>query len=98
MSTAPSGSKAWETSLYAPVKRFIERLGFVVKGEIGGCDLVAFRGDEAPVVIIGGMKLSLHLGLILHAVDRCAASDEVWLAAPMSAPGHGRRSGHRLLQ
>ncbi len=30
-----------ETSLYLPVKRFLEQLGFSVKGEIGHCDLVA---------------------------------------------------------
>ena len=30
-----------ETALYLPVKRFLEKLGFTVKGEIGGCDLVA---------------------------------------------------------
>lgn len=32
-----------ETSLYAPVKRFLESLDFAVKGEIGGCDIVALR-------------------------------------------------------
>ena len=41
-----------ETSLYAPVKRFLESLGFVVKGEIGGCDIVALREAEPPVVVI----------------------------------------------
>ena len=30
-----------ETSLYRPVKAFLEGLGFVVKGEVGGCDLLA---------------------------------------------------------
>ena len=30
-----------ESSLYLPVKRFLEKLGFEVKGEICGCDLVA---------------------------------------------------------
>jgi hypothetical protein len=39
-----------ETALYAPVKRFLESLGFDVKGEICGCDLVALRDDEPPVV------------------------------------------------
>ena len=28
-----------ETSLYRPVKCFLERLGFTVEGEIGGCDV-----------------------------------------------------------
>ncbi len=30
-----------ETSLYLPVKRFLEARGFAVKGEVCGCDLVA---------------------------------------------------------
>src|ERR671936_658540 len=38
-----------ETSLYIPVKRFLETLGFDVKGEICGCDLVAIRGEEPPL-------------------------------------------------
>jgi hypothetical protein len=35
-----------ETSLYGPVKRYLETLGYMVKGEVCGCDLVALRGDE----------------------------------------------------
>jgi hypothetical protein len=34
---------ALETTLYQPVKNFLEGLGFTVKGEIGGCDLVALK-------------------------------------------------------
>ncbi|APG95490.1 hypothetical protein SAMCFNEI73_pC1786 (plasmid) [Sinorhizobium americanum] len=29
-----------ETSLYLPVKGFLKKAGYVVKGEVGGCDLV----------------------------------------------------------
>jgi hypothetical protein len=39
-----------ETFRYSPVKRFLESLGFAVKGEICGCDLVALRGDERRVL------------------------------------------------
>ena len=49
-----------ETALYLPVKRFLEKLGFTVKGEIGGCDLVALSGDEPPIVVIGELKLVLQ--------------------------------------
>jgi hypothetical protein len=35
-----------ETSLYLPVKVFLEGLGFVVKGEVRDCDLVALKGDD----------------------------------------------------
>jgi hypothetical protein len=30
-------------ALYGPVKHYLETLGFTVKGEVGGCDLVAIR-------------------------------------------------------
>jgi hypothetical protein len=86
---------ALETALYLPVKRFLEKLGFTVKGEVGGCDLVALSGDDPPVVVIGELKLSFNLELILQAVDRAGAADEVWLAAKLSARGKGRESDAR---
>ena len=85
-----------ETSLYAPVKRFLESLDFVVKGEIGGCDIVALREGEPPVVVICELKLQFNLELVLQGVDRAAACDEVWLAARMSARGKGRESDARF--
>jgi len=84
-----------ETALYLPVKRFLEKLGFTVKGEIGGCDLVALSGDAPPIVVIGELKLSFNLELVLQAVDRADAADEVWLAARLSARGKGRESDAR---
>ncbi len=84
-----------ETALYLPVKRFLENLGFTVKGEVGGCDVVALSGDDPPVVVIGELKLSFNLELVLQAVDRAGACDEVWLAAKMSARGKGRESDSR---
>jgi hypothetical protein len=84
-----------ETALYLPVKRFLEKLGFAVKGEIGGCDLVALSGSEPPIVVISELKLSFNLELVLQAVDRAGAADEVWLAARMSMQGKGRESDAR---
>jgi hypothetical protein len=80
-----------ETSLYVPVKRFLETLGFDVKGEICGCDLVAIRGEEPPLVVIGELKLGFNLELVLQGIDRAAACDEVWLAVRSS----GRRGRER---
>src|SRR6266404_1728195 len=80
-----------ETSLYLPVKRFLECLGFEVKGEICGCDLVAIRGDEPPLVVIGELKLGFNLELVLQGINRMAACDQVWLAVRFS----GRRGRER---
>jgi hypothetical protein len=84
-----------ETALYLPVKRFLENLGFTVKGEVGGCDLVALSADDPPIVVIGELKLSFNLELILQAVDRAGACDEVWIAAKLSTRGKGRESDAR---
>src|SRR5258706_13756944 len=84
-----------ETALYLPVKRFLENLGFTVKGEVGGCDLVALSAGEPPIVVIGELKLSFNLELLLQAVDRAGACDEGWLAAKMSVRGKGRESDAR---
>jgi len=84
-----------ETTLYLPVKRFLERLGFTVKGEIGSCDVVALSTDDPPIVVIGELKLTFNLELLLQAVDRAGACDEVWVAARMSARGKGRESDAR---
>src|SRR5712691_9011323 len=73
-----------ETSLYPPVKRFLERLGFAVKGEICGCDLVAIRGEEPPLVVIGELKLAFNLELVLQGINRSAACDQIWLAVRVS--------------
>jgi hypothetical protein len=77
-------------NLYAPVKRFLERLGFEVKGEVRGCDLVGLRDGEPVAVIIGELKLTFTLELVLQAVDRSAACDEVWLAVRASPRGRER--------
>ncbi|NTF06695.1 hypothetical protein G6L37_11035 [Agrobacterium rubi] len=84
-----------ETSLYLPVKAFLEAAGYVVKGEIGGCDLVGINGDDPPIVVVCELKLTFNLELILQAVDRAAISDEVWVAARISAKGRGREADKR---
>jgi hypothetical protein len=84
-----------ESDLYLPLKRFMEGLGFVVKGEVNGCDLVGVRSMEPPLLVICEMKLSFNLELLLQAVDRATACDEVWLAARLSRTGKGREEDVR---
>jgi hypothetical protein len=67
-----------------------------VKGEVGGCDLIGLKDGEPPVVVVGELKLSFSLELVLQAVDRAAACDEVWLAARTSARGNGRERDVRF--
>lgn len=67
-----------------------------MKGEIAGCDIVALSDDDEPVVVVGELKLSFSLELVLQAVDRAAACDEIWLAARLSPSGRGRERDKRF--
>ena len=79
-----------ETALYPAVKRFLEAAGFTVKGEVCGCDIVAVRAGELPLLAIVEMKRGLNLDLLLQAVDRMRPADEVWVAVPMTRRGRDR--------
>ena len=80
------------------MKAFLESLGFVVKGEIGGCDLVAIKQGEPPVIVVGELKMRFNLELVLQAVDRASACDEVWIAAGRSERSQGRENDARFRQ
>lgn len=87
-----------ETSLYAPVKAFLEGQGYTVKGEVGRCDVVARRGDEPPVIV--ELKTTLNLELLLQGVERLALAEAVYLAVPSppaTSPVFDRRL-HKLLR
>jgi len=67
-----------ESDLYAPVKALLEGQGYSVKGEVKGCDVVAVRGDEPPVIV--ELKRAFGMALVLQGVSRLALSDSVYLA------------------
>jgi hypothetical protein len=85
-----------ETDLYLPVKKHLEDLGFVVKGEVCGCDIVALRDGAEAAVVVAELKMTFNLELVLQAVDRMAACDEVWLAVQASRNGKGRERDRRV--
>ncbi len=83
-----------ETDLYPPLKRFLEAQGYAVKGEVTGCDLVAVRGEELPVVV--ELKRTFSLPLLLQAVDRLALTDTVYVAVPEGSPALRRHHKRAL--
>lgn len=85
-----------ETSLYLPVKRFLEGLGFDAKGEVCGCDIVALKDGEPTAVVIAELKLAFTLELVLQAIERTAVCDDVWLAVAASKKGRGREGDPRV--
>lgn len=66
-----------ETDLYLPVKLFLEKNQYQVKGEVVGCDLVAVRDDQ---IIIVELKTHFNLELVLQGVKRQTFSEHVYLA------------------
>ena len=67
-----------ESDLYAPVKALLEGQGYSVKGEVKGCDVVAVRGDEPPVIV--ELKRAFGMALVLQGINRLSLSDAVYLA------------------
>ena len=80
-------SKLRETDLYQPIKSFLEQQGYEVKAEVGSCDVMARRGEEALVIV--EMKTAFTLPLILQGIDRQRVTDQVYLAVPLPKKGIG---------
>lgn len=80
-----------ETELYAPVKSFFERQGYVVRGEVKHCDIVAIRGDEPPVIV--ELKKSFTIPLLVQGLDRLKLSEQVYVAFELP---HKGKAPHRL--
>lgn len=83
-----------ETDLYAPIKAFLETRGYTVKAEVGGCDVMACRDGDPPVIV--EMKTGFSLALVHQGVSRQAITDTVYIAAPRK-PGKPFRSSLRSM-
>lgn len=72
-------SKLYEQDLYLPIKDYLTKEGYSVKGEVKNCDIMAVRNDEMLVV---EMKKALNLEVILQASTRQRLTDKVYIAVP----------------
>ena len=79
-----------ETDLYPPIKAFLEAQGYTVKSEVEGCDVIAVRGEEPPVIV--EMKTGFSLSLVFQGVARQGVADDVYLAVPPFPGRTGRRN------
>jgi hypothetical protein len=68
-----------EADLYPPIKAYLQRQGYDVKGEVGAADVVGRRGDDLIVV---ELKLSFSLALFHQGIERLAMTDDVYVAVP----------------
>ena len=78
-----------ESSLYGPVRDYLEGLGYEVKGEVKDCDIAAMRDGELIVV---ELKRGFTMELLYQAVNRQRIADGVYVAVPL--PGRGYLSPH----
>ncbi len=72
-----------ETELSAPVKAYLEKMGYEVKAEIGAADLVGLRDGEDPVIV--ELKTRFSLALFHQGIARLSVSDCVYIAVPRGA-------------
>ncbi len=79
-----------EQDLYPPVKALLQAQGYEVKGEVGAADVVARRGEEAPVIV--ELKLRFSLGLFHQAITRLAVTDLVYVAVSRPTGRSARRA------
>lgn len=71
-----------ESDLYPPVKAYLIRQGYDVKGEVGKVDVVARRGPDTVIV---ELKRAFSLTLFHQGIDRLSLSDSVYLAVEYKA-------------
>jgi hypothetical protein len=80
-----------EADLYAPLKHYLERQGYEVKGEVQTCDVVAVHPDQ-PEPLVVELKLTFSLTVLLQAVDRLVLTDTVYIGVPAGLPVLRRQS------
>jgi hypothetical protein len=84
-----SVSRPREGDLYEPVKRHLEALGYVVRGEVGRCDVVGVNGDAMVAV---ELKLMFGLPVLYQALRRLPSVDLVYVAVAIPSGRLARRN------
>lgn len=69
----------FETQMYAPIKELFTSLGYEVRSEVEGCDVVAVKSDE---IIVIEMKKAFNMTLLYQAMDRKSLTPKVYVAIP----------------
>lgn len=78
-----------ESDLYAPVKRHLEAMGYVVRGEVGRCDVVGLSGQTMLAV---ELKLAFGLSVLYQALERLTSVDLVYVAVGVPEGRAARRN------
>lgn len=68
-----------ETELYPPLKSWLESQGYIVRGEVGRCDIAAEKDGELIAV---ELKMRPSMALLAQAAERQEYADAVYVALP----------------
>ncbi len=82
-----------EADLYPPIKAYLQRQGYAVKGEVGAADVVGRRDDDLVVV---ELKLGFSLALFHQGIERLAVTDNVYLAVPAGGQAKALKANVKL--
>ena len=92
----PKARTLTEADLYQPIARYLDGLGYTVRGEVMDCDITAARGDELVVI---EMKRTFCTALLVQATKRQRLTDSVYIALPRpKQTPHWRRGIRHLLR
>jgi hypothetical protein len=86
---AGTAARTRESDLYAPVKSHLESLGYVVRGEVGRCDVLGVNGDTMVAV---ELKLTYGLPVLYQALRRLSSVDLVYVAVAVPEGRIARRN------
>jgi len=93
MNTPKKPTKFKESDMYEPIKSLLVSQGFIVRGEVKGCDIAAVSGEMLWVI---EMKLAANITLIYQAMERQSAANGVFVAIPR--PKNARDKNFKALQ
>lgn len=85
--------KMLEKDMYLPIKKYFEEKDYIVRGEVGQCDLVALKGEE---LIMVEMKKSISVKLLIQGAKRQRTGDCVYIAVPKPKKFRINRSNNDL--
>ncbi|MCJ7749536.1 MAG: DUF2161 family putative PD-(D/E)XK-type phosphodiesterase [Armatimonadetes bacterium] len=91
----PKARTLTEADLYEPIARYLDGLGYTVRGEVMDCDVTATRGDDLVVI---EMKRTFCTALLVQATKRQRITDSVYIALPRPKQTPHWRGIRRLLR
>jgi hypothetical protein len=89
MGKAEPANRLRESDLYAPVKLHLMALGYIVRGEVGKCDIVGLS-DTAMIAV--ELKLGFGLPVLYQALQRLGSVDLVYVAVAVPDGRTARRN------